>query len=40
MTTNYLIIHGYIITEDGYYPINSDEYKQLIAEETNEYTNK
>ncbi len=29
----YLVINGYVITEDGYYPITSDEYKQLIKED-------
>ena len=29
----YLVIHGYIITEDGkLIPINSDEYKELKSE--------
>ena len=28
----YLVINGYCITEDGYYSIDSDEYKQLIEE--------
>ncbi len=31
----YLVINGYVITEDGYYTIDSDEYKQLIQEEDN-----
>ena len=30
---NYLIINGYVITEDGYFPIDSDEYQELIKEE-------
>ena len=29
---NYLVIHGYIFTENGCYSIDSDEYKQLIAD--------
>tara|TARA_B100000287_G_scaffold229427_1_gene216255 strand:+ start:187 stop:294 length:108 start_codon:yes stop_codon:yes gene_type:complete len=28
----YLVINGYVITEDGCYSIDSDEYKQLIEE--------
>ncbi len=30
---NYLIAFGYVITEDGYFPIDSDEYKKLIKDE-------
>ncbi len=31
----YLVINGFVITENGYFPISDNEYKELI-EQTNE----
>tara|TARA_R100000234_G_C4831654_1_gene107184 strand:- start:201 stop:335 length:135 start_codon:yes stop_codon:yes gene_type:complete len=31
----YLVAFGYVFTEDGYFSINSEEYKELTKEENN-----